>query len=567
MRLLNTESLELSRPYVPNEVPDYAILSHRWNTEEITFADLSNAPILHPQSKVRMKNGFAKIQGACKLARNDGYAWIWIDSCCIDKSSSAELQEAINSMWRYYAESNICYVYLADVSDSEAGWGPMFAKSEWFTRGWTLQELIAPTSVEFFAQNWAAIGTKFERYIQIAEITSIDPDALMRVQDIDLFSTAERLSWASHRNVTREEDEAYALLGLFDINMPLLYGEGREQAFVRFQKAIYNATADHSIFFFRHGQHKDAQPLLASSPASFCDRLDCSHCLSRGSQNIYSNFRYRNILASERWSEQAHEHIMTTVTPFRNEMSTVLPLLAYRDVSCKLEFFDKETPRFRVTHVAVLNHTLEKYPRGAFCLLLRRQPELDACLSLQVLPAVLPDLGDLESRIQKTKLLICPGPCDLESENRMETVFTVASDLFHIEARGAKGTNSRTLLSAQTGQNPEFKVQIRKSDTSKSLVQVTCHVSGSQNPKLLLTIRLFRMHGLWSVKEIVETKKGKKERKLRRLFISTILADRCAFQLQDGEMLSVKLRRLPSSARTPGGYVVRNRYQILIDRR
>ncbi|XP_014550011.1 hypothetical protein COCVIDRAFT_57314, partial [Bipolaris victoriae FI3] len=248
MRLLNTESLELSRPYVPSEVPDYAIFSHRWNTEEVTFADISNAPILHSQSQMRMRNGFAKIQGACKQALHDGYAWIWIDSCCIDKSSSAELQEAINSMWRYYAESNICYVYLADVPDREAGWSPVFAESEWFTRGWTLQELIAPTCVEFFAENWVAIGTKFERYKQIAEITSIDPNVLIRVQAIDLFSTAERLSWASHRNVTREEDEAYSLLGLFDVNMPLLYGEGREKAFVRLQEAIYNATADHSIF-------------------------------------------------------------------------------------------------------------------------------------------------------------------------------------------------------------------------------------------------------------------------------------------------------------------------------
>ncbi|EUC49598.1 hypothetical protein COCMIDRAFT_66909, partial [Bipolaris oryzae ATCC 44560] len=248
MRLLNTASLELSRPYVPSEVPDYAILSHRWSTEEVTFADISSAPISHPQSQTRTKKGFAKIQGACKLALNDGYNWIWIDSCCIDKSSSAELQEAINSMWRYYVESNICYVYLADVPDSGNGWGQTFAKSEWFTRGWTLQELIAPIRVEFFAEDWTAIGTKFERYKEISDITSIDPDVLLRVHPVDSFSAAERFSWASHRNVTREEDEAYSLLGLFDVNMPLLYGEGQEKAFFRLQETIYNATADHSMF-------------------------------------------------------------------------------------------------------------------------------------------------------------------------------------------------------------------------------------------------------------------------------------------------------------------------------
>lgn len=135
MRLLNTKSLELSRAYAPSEVPDYVILSHRWATNEVTFEDITKAPISRLQSQTRTKDGFVKIQGACELALKDGYSWIWIDSCCIDKSSSAELQEAINSMWSYYANSNICYVYLADVPDLEAGWGQMFSKSEWFTRG------------------------------------------------------------------------------------------------------------------------------------------------------------------------------------------------------------------------------------------------------------------------------------------------------------------------------------------------------------------------------------------------------------------------------------------------
>ena len=348
MRFLNTKSLELSGPYTPSKVPDYAILSHRWNTEEVTFADISKAPISELQSETRIKNGFAKIQGACKLALQDGYAWIWIDSCCIDKSSSAELQEAINSMWRYYRESNICYAYMADVPDSDAGWGQMFTKSEWFTRGWSLQELIAPACVVFYAHNWEPIGTKLERYEQIAEITSIDPDVL-RNHAVDLFSTAEKLSWAAHRKVTREEDEAYWLLGLFYVNMPLLYGEGREKAFVRLQEAIYNSIADHSIFLFRHSLHvDDDQPLLADSPTRFCDRSDCTSCLSQGIRCLPSNIRYTNIISTERWRTEGHEQIMTTVTMFRNEMSTVLPLLNYRDISNNLEYFDNEKPRASV---------------------------------------------------------------------------------------------------------------------------------------------------------------------------------------------------------------------------
>lgn len=565
MRLLNTESLELSRPYVPGKVPDYAILSHRWSTEEVTFADISSTPILHPQSQTRTKKGFAQIQGVCKLALNDGYTWIWIDSCCIDKSSSAELQEAINSMWRYYAESNICYVYLADVPDSEAGWGLMFAKSEWFTRGWTLQELIAPTCVEFFAENWSAIGTRFERYKEIADTTSIDPDVLLRVHPVDSFSAAERLSWASHRNVTREEDEAYSLLGLFDVNMPLLYGEGREKAFFRLQEAIYNATADHSMFLFRHSQHKYDQPLLANSPTSFCDKLNCILCSSREGRNSPSSFLYRDIVASERWSTQAHEQIMTTVTKFRNEISTALPLLAYEDVSSKLEFLDGATPRVGITHVAVLNHTLKKYPQGAFCLLLQRQSGVDACLRLQALPVILPDLGGLLPLLQKTKLLICPGPGELTCQDPIEVVFSVHSDLFHVEAWDAKGSKSHSLTSTQTGQNSEFKIQMIKHDLPGRPVQILCGIVCSQDSELLLTIRLVQMHGIWSIREIFERRKYTKERNLHTLFLSNILTDRCAIHFPDEKKLSVKLRRLPGSARTPEGFIARNCYQVSID--
>jgi hypothetical protein len=565
MRLLNTKSLELSRPYTLSEIPDYVILSHRWGTEEVTFADISHAPISELQSQARIKNGFAKIQGACELALQDGYAWIWIDSCCIDKSSSAELQEAINSMWRYYAESNICYVYMADVPDSEAGWGPMFAMSEWFTRGWTLQELIAPVCVGFYAKNWELIGTKFERHKQIAEITSIDLNILVRSQAIDLFSTAERLSWAAHRKVTVEEDGAYSLLGLFDVNMPLLYGEGREKAFVRLQEAIYNSTADHLIFLFHHSLHDGGQPLLADSPTRFCERSDCTSCLSQGIRCLPSNFRYASIVASERWCTQAHEQIMTTVTMFRNEMSTVLPLLDFRDISNKLEYFDNDKPRARVTHVAVLNHTLDRYPQGALCLLLRRQPELDACIRLQAFPAVLPHLGLLVSKLQKTKLLVCPGPINAESNIRINNMFSFESDLFCVETWNAAGSVSHSILSAQAGQNSGLEIQTRKSKNSKRSVQISCRIASSQNPSLMLSVRLIRMNEIWSIKEVFERKHGSRERKLRTLFLSSILADRCSVQLPDGKGLLIELRRLPGSARAhQEDSVLEIRYQISV---
>jgi Heterokaryon incompatibility protein (HET) len=232
---------------MPEQAPDYVILSHRWSTEECTFADMVNAPISNPDSFFRKKQGFSKVQGACDQAVRDGYEWIWIDSCCIDKSSSAELQESINSMWKYYERSNICYVYMSDVLDSTEGRSQAFKASKWFDRGWTLQELIAPTYLEFYASNWDSIGTKFERHVELAEITNIDAMMLNRTHDLELYTAAEKFSWAAHRQVTREEDETYSLLGLFHVNMPLLYGEGSLKAFMRLQEAIYAATVDHSI--------------------------------------------------------------------------------------------------------------------------------------------------------------------------------------------------------------------------------------------------------------------------------------------------------------------------------
>ncbi|PIL28692.1 hypothetical protein GSI_08736 [Ganoderma sinense ZZ0214-1] len=196
-----------------------------------------------------------KIRHACRVARENGFRYIWIDSCCIDKSSSAELSEAINSMYRWYALSDVCYAYLADVPPGEDIHSrySRFCSSRWFTRGWTLQELIAPISVEFLSADWAPIGSKHTLADLVETITKIQYTALLNLESLDSFSVAQRFSWSEKRQTTRVEDLAYSLLGIFDVNMQLLYGEG-SRAFRRLQEQIMQRIplADQSLFAWGH---------------------------------------------------------------------------------------------------------------------------------------------------------------------------------------------------------------------------------------------------------------------------------------------------------------------------
>ncbi|RBA09112.1 hypothetical protein FPRO05_14352, partial [Fusarium proliferatum] len=141
MRLVNTKTIQLEF-LADDNVPDYAILSHTWEQEEVLFQDMGH-------DSAKSKKGYAKLESCCRAARENGFEYIWDDTCCIDKTSSAELSEAINSMYRYYQEASICYGYLADISTVSE-----IPNSRWFTRGWTLQELIAPRSMIFFDKDW-----------------------------------------------------------------------------------------------------------------------------------------------------------------------------------------------------------------------------------------------------------------------------------------------------------------------------------------------------------------------------------------------------------------------------
>jgi hypothetical protein len=213
------------------DIPQYAILSHTWgaSNEEVTFRDLT-------EGTGKRKAGYRKLTFCRKQTAKDNLQYFWVDTCCIDKSSSAELAEAINSMFRWYKEAAKCYVYLSDITTAERTWEPAFRNCRWFTRGWTIQELLAPTSVEFFSREGRHLGDKTSLEQQIHEITGIAIPAL-RGAPLSDFSINERLLWAKSRQTTREEDKAYSLLGIFSVCMPLLYGEGEERAFKRLEES------------------------------------------------------------------------------------------------------------------------------------------------------------------------------------------------------------------------------------------------------------------------------------------------------------------------------------------
>ncbi|KAK7421601.1 hypothetical protein QQX98_002068, partial [Neonectria punicea] len=260
MRLLNTSSLDL-KEFSGIKKPPYAILSHTWGEEEVLFEHIQNGTS-------SSKKAYAKVIGCCRKAVEDGLEWVWIDTCCINKTSSAELSEAINSMYKWYETSAICYVYLQDVASVRRSFAG-FSRSRWFKRGWTLQELVAPKAVEFYNSQWEEIGTKGSLASKISAITLI-PVRILHGDSPSTCNIAERMSWASARQTTREEDLAYCLLGLFDVNMPLLYGEGAK-SFIRLQEHIIKQEEDYSIFAWtsRRDRGKSLTGFLASSPAEF----------------------------------------------------------------------------------------------------------------------------------------------------------------------------------------------------------------------------------------------------------------------------------------------------------
>lgn len=272
MRLLHTTTQKLVEK-TPEELRKdnvrYAILSHTWGPNEVIYDD-----IVRGTEGTKNPNSLLKVQGACHQARSDGYDYIWIDTCCIDKSSSAELSEAINSMYTWYEKSQVCYAFIEDFNSENLG-SPenkeSFAASRWFTRGWTLQELLAPANMIFFTRDWVSLGEKKAISPFLSEITRIDAAIMAGERPIESASVAKRMSWMARRQTTRPEDSAYCMMGIFGVNMPMLYGEGGRRAFLRLQEEIMKTSDDQSLFAW---VNRDADPealhgLLAPSPAAF----------------------------------------------------------------------------------------------------------------------------------------------------------------------------------------------------------------------------------------------------------------------------------------------------------
>jgi hypothetical protein len=222
-----------------DDLPPYAILSHTWTGQEVTYNELV-------ASTGKDKAGYAKIRFCVERAAADGLEYSWVDTCCIDKSTSDELSTAINSMFRWYQRASKCYVYLSDVlvpdevTDAQAfriTWMDAFRRSRWFTRGWTLQELLAPPIVEFFSQEGKRLGTRISLELEIHEVTEISVE-ILRGQRLSDLSVEERMHWARKRTTTVKEDKAYCLLGIFGVFMPLIYGEGEVHATLRLKEEI-----------------------------------------------------------------------------------------------------------------------------------------------------------------------------------------------------------------------------------------------------------------------------------------------------------------------------------------
>lgn len=270
MRLLNVTTLTFAEFHSP-DIPKYAIASHRWSAG-------TEATLKSIQEKTDTQSfGYKKVKGFADYMKSNiaDLQWLWIDTCCIDQKSSAELQEAINSMFRWYRDAEVCLAFLYDVSTGDDLSG--FERSNWFERGWTLQELLAPSTVIFLAKEWQLIGHKGRGDCgrsgilmqtgklldeRVASITRIPEAILHDYSESHNLSPEGKLEWAKHRQTTREEDQSYCLLGILGVSMNIRYGDGGEQTRNRLLKKLRPQTNN----VVSHNSASDTKSLLPLLP-------------------------------------------------------------------------------------------------------------------------------------------------------------------------------------------------------------------------------------------------------------------------------------------------------------
>ncbi|KAM0463710.1 hypothetical protein ACHAO4_000431 [Trichoderma viride] len=302
---------------------------------------------------------YKKIRNCCARAKSDSFKYAWIDSCCIDKTSSAELSEAINSMYLWYYQSTKCYAYLSDVQSIST-----FKKSEWFMRGWTLQELLAPSEIYFVNKDWKDLGTKTSLRQAISDQTQI-PVNILAGTDLETASIAQRMSWASNRRTTRIEDRAYSLMGIFGINMPLLYGEG-ERAFIRLQEEIMKISNDHSIFAWKSPDTRGG--LLATSPAAFTKSSNIIEYNPFGNLSGPLTVSSRGVHLEVQFIGRGPRGLGMAILHCKENNGEDKHLAIYlRDTTLTMELFERVTSE-SLEHIDLQNFRPLQYPMRKICI-------------------------------------------------------------------------------------------------------------------------------------------------------------------------------------------------------
>ncbi|KAG0700940.1 hypothetical protein DFH29DRAFT_1080368 [Suillus ampliporus] len=221
------------------------MLSHRWETKEPALHDVQDKVVYDLDPVGTM----VKLQTFCKLARDAGHHWAWSDTCCIDQTNNIELQRSVNSMFVWYRESALTIVYLSDVPPSSTSGA--LAYSAWNTRGWTVQEFLAPNVILFYRNDWSLYlndrSPNHKKSVaimkELEDSTGINAQALVAFHP-GMTGAREKLRWASTRATTLQEDIAYSLFGIFGVHLPVIYSETKQNALGRLLQEIVARSGD-----------------------------------------------------------------------------------------------------------------------------------------------------------------------------------------------------------------------------------------------------------------------------------------------------------------------------------